>query len=256
LEVEPRACDVSPAGGGQGGQAMTTRASLRLAGRWLGCAAGLGAGAYAAYAGVTWLRYGRAARPSRREEDLLLDRFMPAYDVVDRHHVQVAAPPAKALDVARNLNLEETGVVRAIFKARALLLGARPAPALMPRGLLDEVQSLGWVVLAEEPGRQLVVGAVTRPWEPDVTFRSIPPDAFGAFSEPDYVKIAWTLRAEPSGQGTLFLTETRALATDAAARTKFRRYWSLLSPGIILIRRVMLRSVKAGAERQAPARAA
>lgn len=235
---------------------MTTRSSWRLAGRCLGCAAGFGAGAYAAYAGTTWLRYGRAMRPSGREEDLLLDGFMPAYDVADRHHVHVEAPPAVALEVARNLDLGETGVVRAIFRARELLLGAAPAQVTTPRGLLAEMQSLGWVILAEEPGRELVVGAVTKPWEPNVTFRPIPADAFAAFSEPEYVKIAWTLRAEPDGPGAMFLTETRALATDAPARTKFRRYWSLLSPGIILIRRMMLRSVKAGAERQARAQAA
>jgi hypothetical protein len=32
------------------------------------------------------------------------------------------------------------------------------------------------------------------------------------------------------------LLETRAMATDQSARTKFRSYWSFLSPGIILIR--------------------
>jgi hypothetical protein len=43
------------------------------------------------------------------------------------------------------------------------------------------------------------------------------------------------------------------VATDASARKKFRRYWSLLSPGIIIIRAVMLRPVKQEAERRARA---
>jgi hypothetical protein len=39
--------------------------------------------------------------------------------------------------------------------------------------------------------------------------------------------------------------------TDQAARTKFRWYWARFSPGIILIRRVMLGLLKADAERRA-----
>jgi hypothetical protein len=117
--------------------------------------------------------------------------------------------------------------------------------------LLADVQSLGWVVLAETPGQEIVVGAVTRPWEANVTFGSLPAETFGAFNEPDYVKIAWTLRADTSGVTTsIFRTETRALATDPSARAKFRRYWSFLSPGIFLIRWMMLGPVKAETERR------
>jgi hypothetical protein len=112
------------------------------------------------------------------------------------------------------------------------------------------MKSLGWGLLAELPGHEIVMGAVTKPWEPNPVFRSLPPDEFAAFHEPDYVKIIWTLRADPAGNNqSVFRTETRAVATDPKARTKFRRYWSLLSPGIIAIRRVMLPAVKADAEK-------
>jgi len=68
------------------------------------------------------------------------------------------------------------------------------------------------------------------------------------------VKIVWTLRADPvDGTHSIFRTETRALATDAEARTRFRRYWSLLSPGIIVIRWMALGPLKADAERRARA---
>jgi hypothetical protein len=111
------------------------------------------------------------------------------------------------------------------------------------------------VVLAEKPGREIVVGAVTRPWEANVTFRGVPPDRFASFAEPGFVKIAWTLRGDPDANGgTIFRTETRAVATDAFARARFRRYWAFVSPGIILIRLASLAVVKADAER--PSRAA
>jgi hypothetical protein len=111
-------------------------------------------------------------------------------------------------------------------------------------------EALGWGVLAQVPGREIVMGAVTRPWEADVTFRALPPAEFAAFAEPGFVKIAWTLRADPVGAETsVFRTETRALATDAVARARFRAYWSWASPGIALIRRLSLRPLKRAAER-------
>ena len=115
------------------------------------------------------------------------------------------------------------------------------------------MRAIGWGVLAEIADRELVMGGVTRPWEANPTFRALPPEQFAAFAEPDYVKIAWTLRASPQpGGGSIFRTETRAVATDAVARRKFRWYWSFLSPGIIVIRYAMLPGLKATAERNRP----
>ena len=104
-------------------------------------------------------------------------------------------------------------------------------------------------MLAEIPGRELIVGAVTRPWEANVTFRAVPPDGFATFREPDYVKIVWTLRADPiDATHSIFRTETRVMTTDSTARAKFRWYWACLSPGIILIRWTALRSLRRRAE--------
>jgi hypothetical protein len=213
---------------------------------------GLAAATYAAYVGITWYRYGDAARPRPEEQDALLDRFMPAYDVVERHHIRIAAPAPVTLAAAREMDLLGSGLVRTIIKARETILGATRDDRARPRGLVAEMQSLGWGVLADVPGREVVVGAVTRPWEANVTFRALPPDHFAAFSDPGYVKIAWTLRAEPmSATESVFWTETRAIATDHTARAKFRRYWSFLSPGIIVIRWAMLGPLKSEAERRA-----
>jgi hypothetical protein len=112
-------------------------------------------------------------------------------------------------------------------------------------------------VLAEVPGPEIVVGAVTKPWQANPVFRSIAPAQFAGFNEPDCVKVAWTLRADPVSPTTsIFRTETRVVATDPIARAKFRRYWSWLSPGIRLIREAMLPPVKIEAERRAAAQRA
>lgn len=231
---------------------MNHRSYLGASARWFAAGVGIAAAAYAAYVGTTWYRYGRTSPPGREEQDPLLDRFMPSYDVVERHHVRVAARPALTLAAARDVDLQGSPLVGAIIRAREVILGAAPDRRPRLHGLLAEVQSLGWGVLAEVPDREVVVGAVTRPWEANVIFRSVPADAFAAFGEPGYVKIAWTLRADPIGANdSVFRTETRAVATDATARARFRRYWALLSPGIIMIRWAILRPVKREAERRA-----
>ena len=235
-----------------GSSRREARSVLRSAARWTATAAGIAAAGYGVYAAKTWLRYGHAPPPKPDEADPLLDRFLPAYDVVERHRIRVAAPARVTLAAASDLELFDLPVARALFKGRELLLRAAPSTSLERRSLLAEALALGWTVLAELPGREIVVGAVTRPWEANVTFRPVPAEEYLAFREPDYVKIVWTLRADPtSATSSIFRTETRALATDDAARAKFRRYWAFLSPGILLIRRTMLRPVRAEAERRA-----
>ena len=69
-------------------------------------------------------------------------------------------------------------------------------------------KSIGWGVLAEVTGREIVMGAVTQPWRANVVFRPLPPGEFSAFKEPDYVKVVWTLRADPAGTSrSIFRTE-------------------------------------------------
>ncbi len=230
---------------------MRTRAALRSAMQLAGAVGGLAVGAYAASVAVSWTRYGRIGQAAA-DSDELLDRFLPDYDVIERHQVRVSAPAADTFSAAQGLDLAASPAIRAIFKARELILGARPDERVQPRGLIQEVQSLGWLVLAERPDREIVLGAVTRPWEPDVVFRGVPPEHFEAFDEPDYVKIVWNLRVNPVGPGeSLFRTETRAKATDATARAKFRWYWALFSPGIRLIRWLSLAPLKRDAEARA-----
>lgn len=68
------------------------------------------------------------------------------------------------------------------------------------------------------------------------------------------MKIVWTLRADAiSPYSSIVRSETRAVATDASARRKFRWYWSRFSAGIVLIREISLRLVKNEAEKRAMA---
>lgn len=210
---------------------------------------------YAAYSAVTWYRYGRQRPADPRERDELLDRFMPRYDVTERHRIRVAAPAGITMAAARDQDLLRAPLIHAIFKAREIAMGATRVQS-QPRGLLAATQALGWGVLADIPDREVVMGSFTKPWEADVTFRALPPGEFAAFSEPGFVKIVWTLRVDPVDPHTsVFRTETRVIATDAEARARFRLYWAFASPGIALIRQLSLRPLRREAERRGRAMA-
>jgi hypothetical protein len=232
---------------------MATRHRLRFAAQCLAAGTGLAAVSYAAYAAAAWYRYGRATPDGGGEDgDALLDRFIPACEVAERHRIRVHAPAEIVVEAATEMDLQQSALVRSIFKARELIMCAHPPRHSETRQFLTQMRAIGWGVLAEVPGREIVMGAVARPWMADVVFRPLGPDEFAGFHEPDYVKIVWTLRADPLGAAdSIFRTETRAITTDSAARVKFRRYWALASPGIILIRRALLGPLKAEAERRA-----
>ena len=233
---------------------MSTTQRLRTALKWTAGAVGFATATYASYVGVTWVRYGHPERPDVDDADAFLERFMPTFEVAERRHIAVAAPADITFVVACEADVMESPIIRAIFKARELVLGAQPDPSQRPHGVVTFTKSIGWAVLAEVPGREVVMGAVTQPWNPNVVFRPLTPDEFVRFNEPDYVKIVWTLRVDPVNEHeSIFRHETRVATTDSVARAKFRRYWAVFSPGIILIRWLLLPQVRAEAERRAAA---
>jgi hypothetical protein len=200
-------------------------------------ALGVGGAAYAAYIANAWFRYGQ--HPAS-ESDPLLDQFMQVYEVEERHAARIEASMEMTFRAAQNIDFNDSAVSRLLFFIRTLpsrIRGHDIERGEKPEGFLAQTRSLGWGVLAEIPGRRIVLGAVTQPWKGEVVFRAVPPEKFAAFNEPKYVKIIWTLSVEPIGSDAcLFHTETRVATTDAEARKLFRRYWSVFSPGVVLIR--------------------
>jgi hypothetical protein len=181
----------------------------------------------------------------------MIDHFMPSGEISERHETVVAAPASLVFDVACALDLQSIPGVREIFRLREKLLGSSKPPPEQPRGFVAETLALGWGKLAERPGRELVMGAVTQPWKADVVFTAVEASRFPTFSEPGFVKIAWTLEVEPiDATHARFRTQTRAISTDEASRRLFRRYWRRMGAGIVLIRWITLFAVRRQAERR------
>jgi hypothetical protein len=228
---------------------MTARTFVKNAGRGLAVGTGMAAIGYAALVAFNRARYGTVKGSTPAAKDSLIDRFIPEPEVIEHHRIAIDAPADVVLTTAKEMEVLNSTLIRAVFRLRELALGGEPDTRQHPSRLLAQMQSIGWVVLAETAGREIVLGSVTQPWEAAPVFRSIPADKFLDFSEPGFVKIAWTLRADPDGNSrSIFHTETRVCTTDTESRDRFRRYWSFVAPGVELIRLAMLRPLKQAAE--------
>lgn len=209
--------------------------------------AALGGAAYAASAAYAWARFGTEGK----REPSLLDGVMPEYDVRVQHHVRIGAPADATFQAMCGMDFERSPIVQMLLRARELFMSGRHDGHPMAHGLLEQLEAIGWRIVAEEAGTELVFGAVTQPWQANPEFRGMSPETFRWFDTPGYAKIAVALRVDPLGTtASIARTETRVRTTDAESRTRFRRYWALVAPGIELIRIVLLQQLKAEAEGQ------
>jgi hypothetical protein len=180
---------------------------------------------------------------------VLIDEFLPDYDVVEHHEVQVGAPPDRTYRAVKGVDLARSPVVLALLVARGLPHLFTGAVKPKRRLQLDDILESGFVVLAEEPGSELVLGIVGKFWKLSSGVHRIEPDEFKGFDTPDFAKGAWNfLVCEREDGASTVVTETRVASTDDEARRKFGWYWRLIGPFSALIRRTVLGQIKREAE--------
>ena len=180
----------------------------------------------------------------------LLDRLLPRYDAVEHHEIGVDAPVAAAYAAVRELDLGRSPLIAALLAVRgipALLTGRR---SITRRVGLDAILQTGFVLLAEDPPHELVLGVVGKFWQPTSGIRRITADEFERFDEPGFAKGVWNFTVRADGPDrSVVATETRVHCTDATARRRFLRYWRLVGPFSALIRVLLLRSIAHAARR-------
>src|SRR5687767_13033049 len=92
----------------------------------------------------------------------LIDEYLPVFDVSDYRETRVRADPDRAYAALRSLDINRSRIVRMLFAIRALparLRGEVPGPVPPAKSLLDQTLEIGWRILEERPGREIVVGA-------------------------------------------------------------------------------------------------
>ena len=177
------------------------------------------------------------------------------------HRIAVAAPPDLAWQAARHFDGGAIPWVRWLFDLRALparVLGHQPAE-LDRRIGVDSVidRGKGFMVVEELPGEEVGVGAIGRFWQLDIPFADVTPDAFATFDAPGWGKLAWAIRVEPDGAGSLVTFELRTTATDDESWSRLERYIHVIGLGSRLIRASVMSHLEAqlGAVARTPDRA-
>ena len=128
----------------------------------------------------------------------MLDKLMPDYEFGESHSIRVCAPPARALRAAKSVPLGEMPLVRLLFAIRSLptsLGGKRGLPSDKTASLYEQMLAFGFVQLAEEPSREVVVGGVGQMFRLRGGIAPAVRDArtFLAFGEPGYAKVAMNI---------------------------------------------------------------
>ncbi len=185
-----------------------------------------------------------------------LDRFMPAYQFHEVHSIRVLAPRDRVYRAIKAVPADEIRFFRTLTWVRRLGRPGREgilnAPERLP--LLEVATRTGFLLLAEEPDREIVLGtavAAPRGWRPK---KNPAPEDFRTVRDPGFALAAMNFLIEDAGPGACTVTtETRVYATDAATQRRFAPYWRTIYPGSALIRRMWLRAAKRRAETaQAP----
>ena len=174
---------------------------------------------------------------------MLVDDFLPVYDVSDSVATVTAADAQTTWDALMDVDLIDVGrrkplvgVLGALRMlpelASHLLHGERP-PAAPERMRLRDTAAMpadqgGWVLLGERPADEIALGLVGRFWRPVISFAAVPTEEFRDFAEPGFAKTVYSLSVRPlDGGRTLLRGEMRTATTDEHARRWFRRYWTL-----------------------------
>lgn len=203
--------------------------------------------------GSAWATIGSTsesgARAPRDRAVTRLDELAPAWQFREIHRIQVHAPAERVYQAIRAVTAGEIRLFRLLTWLRRL---GRPGPASVLNAppdvpILDVATRTGFLLLADEPNRELVVGTVII--APRTARRPASVEAYRALDGPGCAKATMNFLIEPIGSGSCMVTtETRVHATDARTGWRFGAYWFVIRPGSALIRRMWLRAIRRRAE--------
>ena len=173
---------------------------------------------------------------------MLVDDFLPTYDVSDAVATVVHADLATTWDALMEVDLIEVGRKRPLVGVLGAIrvlpdivsqmlhgeLPQRPPQHLRLRDTTDiAVDKGGWVLLGERPRDEIALGLVGRFWRPVIEFASVTAEQFRDFAEPGYAKTIYALSVRSIDERrTLLAGVMRTATTDEHARRWFRRYWT------------------------------
>jgi len=176
-----------------------------------------------------------------------IDKVLPDHDFRAEYEVRINAPVQVVYGCLLRSDFSDVWLVRFLMSLRS---GKWLARNRISCDLLQRLKGTGFIVLAEVPNEELVIGVAGRFWWPDGgRCMDLAVDNFTGFSRSGFAKAAWNFELlADSPESTVLSTETRIKCFGPAALWKFRLYWSFVGPFSGLMRKAMLKRVKTQAE--------
>jgi len=201
---------------------------------------------------------------------MLVDDFLPVYDVSDSVATTVDADLGRTWDALMNVDLIEVGHRRPLIGvlgglralpdiATHLLHGEAPPAAPKTLRLLEMVDlpmdQGGWILLGERPREEIALGLVGKFWRPVITWAKTSREEFRDFAAAGYAKTVYSLAVRAlDAQRTLLSGTMRTATTDEDSRRWFRRYWTLgVGSGAHVLVNGLLEVTRERAEQPSPA---
>jgi hypothetical protein len=180
---------------------------------------------------------------------LQIDEFLPHHNFRAAYQIRINAPRSVVYQSLLRSDFSELWLTRLLMTLRT----GKPMPRHpRPGDLRQRLQGTGFVMLQEVPDDELVIGVAGRFWRPDGgRCMDLAASNFIDFSRTGCAKVAWNFRLSAEStttETTILSTETRIQCFGRAALWKFRTYWSMVGPFSGLIRKAILKHVKAKAE--------
>jgi hypothetical protein len=182
----------------------------------------------------------------------MIDEFAPRFHFQEHHDIVVAAPPDRVFTAIKSVSADQIALFNVLTAIRRL--GRRGPESILnapnQEPILDVAVRTGFLLLAEQAPREVVLGTVvvappgTRPPS------SFTGESFKALVEPGFAKATMNFLVTDLGNGVSRVdTETRVFATDDGALGRFTTYWRIIFPGSSILRTTWLSAVKDRAER-------
>ena len=165
----------------------------------------------------------------------LIDQVIPAYD---HHHVESSVLPGVPEELyprVRHAEFRDGVATRLLYRLRGL--------PDFPRSI-DGMLEMGFVLVAENPPHEFVIGLAGKFWTPSGGAVEIKSEEFRDFSLDGHSIVVTNFSLETRGQGrTRVSTESRVRSNGAQAKLAMRAYWAVIYPFSKYIRREMLKSI-------------
>ena len=179
----------------------------------------------------------------------LFEKYLPRHQFAERHHIAIKASPSAVLDWVAGGSLPSDPIITALLQARSM-----PGRLLNRLGFSDaaQPQTVGlpnFIPLERDGNREIASGLIGRFWRPDGGLAPIADAAgFLAFDDRRTAKLVIVWTAQPEGDHTRLITETRIWCPDDYSRAMMSAYWLVIRLPSGLIRRRLLSAIKRGLE--------